>query len=606
MQTINKVIIKNFKFFFGEVEFNFEQKPNMLLFGGNGSGKSSLYWSLYTFLQSVFKTDDSDIQKYFDPADQHNLINKFSAANAPSEISIEYIEADKTKTTKTISYATINTKSGDIVRNTTLASDFVNYRLLSSLYNWSHTDEINLFPLFENDLLMFITFSGGLNAGDYWQIISRGLNPRPNMSSAAYRQFQERISFFNDQFVKYLNKIIETANEYLQDKFKEPLKILFSYEKCSYDDFYNGSTTKRNHKVSKPRITLTISYKHDLLSGGQEEIKRPHSFMNEARLTSIALAIRFAIIDEKYIDIAPKILVLDDLLISLDMSNRDTVLDIILDEFKEYQILMMTHDRLFFEIAKHKISKRDKDNWELIEMFDTTKDGVPQPFIKRAESYLDKANKFFCLKEYEIAGNQLRKDAESFCKSFLPKRAQYNHDYALFDLNGLITRCIQFAKDNKMEEAIFMELDSYRKFVLNPLSHDSYDVPLYYTELEEALETFKKLHELNFDTVLTKGDKIGFELKDTTHTYRFEIVIQDELKLIKEPAKDSLLSKVFVNYKVYKDNVATTTGFQDGIISLEDFYQRNYDKSDKSKSSNFWDEITFLDSNLTLSTIRAF
>ena len=65
MQKISKITLNNFKFFYGKVSIDFNRK-NILIYGENGSGKSSIYWSLYTFLQSVFK-DNAEIRKYFEP-----------------------------------------------------------------------------------------------------------------------------------------------------------------------------------------------------------------------------------------------------------------------------------------------------------------------------------------------------------------------------------------------------------------------------------------------------------------------------------------------------------------------------------------------------------
>ena len=63
MYKIDKLEIKNFKFF-DEVEvLNFESK-NVLVYGENGSGKSTIYWALYTLLQSS-KKNDNEIKKYF-------------------------------------------------------------------------------------------------------------------------------------------------------------------------------------------------------------------------------------------------------------------------------------------------------------------------------------------------------------------------------------------------------------------------------------------------------------------------------------------------------------------------------------------------------------
>ena len=72
---IDKIILRNFKAFFGDYEINLEGK-HLLLYGENGSGKSSIYWSLYTLLQASTKTS-SEIEKYFDFTEDEHLINRY-------------------------------------------------------------------------------------------------------------------------------------------------------------------------------------------------------------------------------------------------------------------------------------------------------------------------------------------------------------------------------------------------------------------------------------------------------------------------------------------------------------------------------------------------
>ena len=61
---IDKIIIKNFKAFPEEevIELN---GNHLLVYGENGSGKSSVYWALYTLFQAKDKGKDST-EKYFD------------------------------------------------------------------------------------------------------------------------------------------------------------------------------------------------------------------------------------------------------------------------------------------------------------------------------------------------------------------------------------------------------------------------------------------------------------------------------------------------------------------------------------------------------------
>ena len=119
MHRISKLTLKNFKFFYGSVEIPFDRK-NVLLYGENGSGKSSIYWALYTFLQSVFKTDPAQITKYFDPRHNQNLVNRFARDNAESAIIIEFEDESQSVTKKQISLRANNTKVGGLVINLSL------------------------------------------------------------------------------------------------------------------------------------------------------------------------------------------------------------------------------------------------------------------------------------------------------------------------------------------------------------------------------------------------------------------------------------------------------------------------------------------------------
>ena len=62
-KTIEKITFKNFKAFREEQTIDFKNK-NVLIYGNNGAGKSSIFWAIYTFLQSSIKTQP-EIEKYF-------------------------------------------------------------------------------------------------------------------------------------------------------------------------------------------------------------------------------------------------------------------------------------------------------------------------------------------------------------------------------------------------------------------------------------------------------------------------------------------------------------------------------------------------------------
>ncbi len=616
MNKIKQIKLKNFKFFYGEVEIALECN-NTLIFGENGSGKSSLYWALYTFLQSVFKSDFAKVQKYFLHNHPENLRNRFAPEADDSYIKLIFEDEYKTITEKQISNTTVNTKTGTLIAQAIQGSELLNYKLLSKIHDFKNPHEIDLFPIMDKDILPFIIFrevlvrhdgeTGNTNAQEWWDYIKPGMQPRGKMHEIPYKTFASAVEKFNVELKYYFDTIEASVNEYLR-KFKQKFTVSFEFKNGSYNEFIQGSTTQRNHKTIAPKIIVHANFNHVSIPIEKQKITRPHTFMNEAKLTAIALSIRFAMLDQKLSGAAavdtPKFLILDDVLISLDMSNREIILDIILKEFGEYQLIILTHDRNFFELLRHRIKRLNQANWKYIEIYECEKNGIPQPFIKTSDTYLQKAEMYFHQKEYEIAGNFLRKEAEAFCKEFLPKKLQYTTEYNLHDLNGLILQSKVFAESAGLDKALFESLDSHRKFVLNPTSHDSYDVPKFNSEIGGCLNTLKELRKIKNEPFLKRGEQVEFELSDDTDTYKIEITLQDDFRLLKEPTKDSVISKGMVNYHVTKNG--TKGDLQHKQDSLKKMYDGCYISSNKTKNADFWEEVIIKSSGQKLITKRKF
>lgn len=594
MKKIENLILENFKFFNGEQILNFDCK-NILIYGENGSGKSSIYWALYTFLQSSLK-EDTSIQKYFDLQHSERLVNRFINPSDKSSLKLMIKDNQNISTTYEISLDSINTNKSDTeIKKANLASDFINYRLLSRLYHFKNSEDIELFSMFEDEILSYITIENN-NLDDLWKTLKVGLTPRPKMSSPIYKEFQEKIALFNTKFETFLQNITRKANDILKDNFKEQIKIFIDYKNATYDDFEVGSTTKRNHITIPPKINLHIEFSID-----NHKIDKPHTFLNEARLTAIALSLRFAILKQRLsIDSLLKILVLDDLLISLDMTHRVEVINFILndEDLKDYQLIIMTHDRAFFELVKHKTTFISEDNWKYLEMYSQDKEGIPFPFFIKSLSYLEKAEKYYYENEYEIAGNFLRKEAENFCKKFLPKKYHYNDNCTLKDLNGLILECKNFADNAGFESELFRELDSYRKFVLNSTSHDSYDVPKFKNDIKKCLDNLKELNNIKNQPFLNRGKELVFECKCMQgDLYKIEIILEDDFRMLKKDNNDTVISKGLINYRILKNGTYTSSELQHENCTLNSFYTKFYNKSDKTNNSNFLEEISILDTN---------
>lgn len=511
MKKIEKLTLENFKFFRGEEILNFDSK-NILVYGENGSGKSSLYWALYTFLQSSIKSDEQ-IRKYFDNTHPERLTNRFKAENDKSSIKLTLKNNLNISSTYEISLNTINTnKPQDTeISKANLTSDFINYRLLAKLYHFKNSQDIEIFDMFEDEILQYVNIDGR-NFNELWKKLKEGLDPKTKMSDQAYKEFQREIQDFNDKFENYLNTLIRKTNEILRDNFKESIKVHIEYKKrATYNAFENGSTTKRNHKTLPPKIYLTVEFSSD-----NHKIDKPHTFLNEARLTAIALSLRFSILKNRLSteDIL-KILVLDDLLISLDMTHRIEVINFILndEDLKEYQIIVLTHDRGFFQLLRQKISSSE---WKVFEFYNQDE----KQCIKESKTEFERAKELFINKDFEASANYLRKETEKILKHFLdPNLKCINKEFSSLE-NLLSSVKNELEGDFKNE---FNKIFKFKGLDLELLSKIDSDF-----ENDPTLEPSKK-------GLLRGLRKKLFDFTKKYHTYKTEeIQIFDELKRIKD------------------------------------------------------------------------
>lgn len=606
MPAINRIHICGFKAFPNDFELQLEGK-NLLMYGENGSGKSSIYYALHCMFQAPLKPDAG--KKYFDPASEQHLKN-LNNLDADSKIWIDFdgrhpfiYNIDKEGYQFTL-------LGGKHPLPAQINCCFVNHQFLFHFFNFRNSQRINLFPVFIKDILPFCKDDHtGLHIGEMYDgitasIIKKGRRIHPDYIS--------NIEYFN----KAVKKIVEDINIYASDRYNESFKdegdnelvIRLRYDSnfdkpeddtneywLKYDNIIelvkeNGEIKERKSsykKLNEPFIGLEIFER--LPNGHLRKIVKPHTYFNEAKLTAIALSVRFALLNiEKPAD--GRFLALDDMLISLDMSNRAKVVDFLLKISDKYKIYLFTHDKMFFEYFKHK-TKKNQDEWVYKEIYI---DDEKTPYIRNSEDYLGEAEHYIKQHQYEIAGNFLRKEAEAFCKDFLPKKKQLTGDFAHLDLNGLIMNCKDYAAESGIIDiSIFNELDEHRKFILNPSSHDSYDVAKYGHEVKRCLQTLRKLREIIIKPFLKFGGKVEFTLKTPEpriSEYKFILTLCDDFRIIIMPGESPVISKGMINYQVYEDG-NNKKGVQSDNTTIKHFFEYNYEKSDKTKDASYLNSV---------------
>ena len=108
-------------------------------------------------------------------------------------------------------------------------------------------------------------------------------------------------------------------------------------------------------------------------------------------------------------------LVLDDLLVSLDLSNRMKVVEILLSEtFDNYQKIVLTHDLGFFREFQRVIGG-DIGNWCIRTLKGDANSGIN---VEASKDPLEKAKQYIDGHDLEEAALQLRKAAEKTAKRY--------------------------------------------------------------------------------------------------------------------------------------------------------------------------------------------
>lgn len=182
MWKIRKISLENFKFFKDEFTLDLEGK-NLLLYGENGSGKSSIYWGLYTLFQSVYKEPVPDqAMKYFLADSPENLRNKFSAHDEYSGLKVTFTESGRDYIVEDSSaHCNTHCPGDDFMNISSAASDFMNYKFLSSIFDFKNSQLPEIFHIFETDVLPTMIFSPSA-----YLVHTDGTNPEKFQDNADY------------------------------------------------------------------------------------------------------------------------------------------------------------------------------------------------------------------------------------------------------------------------------------------------------------------------------------------------------------------------------------------------------------------------------------
>ncbi|MDN5751751.1 MAG: ATP-binding protein [Nitrosospira sp.] len=479
---IERIEIKDFRGFPGIYELKLGRPGhNLLVYGENGSGKSSLFQALRLFFASSEFT--GSIQEY------RNEFTKSDEVLVKLEL-VDYDgQGNRDPASGTFEWSPTASPHGQpLIQEANKTKGCLDYRALLETH-YVHRDEgkVELFKLLETVVL------GHVENPISKKAFRTELAEIRDMVRKDWRTWSEALDSrsrnFNKGFENVLDTVEQKANELLTRFFPDTQIHLKPTGALA------RSGTGRNKGLIFPKVHLAATsfglHRDDL-----------HHFLNEARLSAIAISLYLA-----SLLIVPasrlRLLVLDDLLIGIDMSNRIALLNILREEFNGWQIILLTHDRVWYETVRMS-TLYEKTWWYAALHAETSAGGVPTPLWRGHEEgwidNLDRARQHLANHDDRAAGVYARAAFEGKLKSYCEKKSvavQFKNDPAKMTtemfwtaIKGKLTGP-ELAEIKKQVD----DIEIYRKIVLNPLSHE-HPTTLTTTEIQGAITAIDALDQV--------------------------------------------------------------------------------------------------------------
>jgi hypothetical protein len=464
---ITKIEIDRFKGFYDTCVIDLHRGcKNLLVYGENGSGKSSLFQALQLFLDSgVCNLDFNQYRNIFSTGPDGRIRISFRKDERSGEQTYEWSP-------------THCETNQPIILDASKSKGFLDYKSLLETYFLNRDNgNVNLFPLLIRNLLANTVNDISQNTFlQEWSALERAI-PSKHIDKKL-ELFEGQIQSFNQGFQTKLTELLTGANEILK-RFSYDVQITgLEFQGIGY----NYAKAVKDRQLTGQSVYLKVNF-------FGRTIDRHHVFLNEAKLSAIALSIYLSALRLVPVS-AVKILAFDDVLIGLDMSNRLPVLEILEHFFPDHQIILTTYDLNWFEMVRLRTANK---SWKYVEFFSSHIDGHEMPIYVENQDYLLRAKEHLADKDYKACAVYVRTAFESQLKKLAKKKKlkvvyQPGKPHSSQDFWGAALG------EKLFQQPTIDSIETYRKFVLNPLSHAQL-TNVYHRELQDAIDAVHLLSQ---------------------------------------------------------------------------------------------------------------
>ena len=509
-----KITLKDFRGFSHEDTFDLADGKNLLLYGENGSGKSSLYRALVEFFNRDASAKPFRIYRNVFLSDE-------TKSAIDGHVTLEMSDGAKyewrclrDRPWKDVQFAkNVREQLTDAANRAAL----LDYRSLLRTNFGTTNLRKRLFQLAVTTLLANapVAIPGGRERtiGQLWRALKDavpGDRERHTRRRLASLGSAERT--FNDALKGILPSVQERAVELLRFFEDSDLELKLGFAGVNYE--------QSRKDFSQQELDFEVKLHAVAVPDWNDQL-------NEARLTALALSLYLA--GAALANTTPpagtaapiRIVALDDVLIGLDLAHRLPLLRIIEEQLADFQVLLLTHDRVWFDLAQ--LSIRNPDKWVYYEMYSRRvragatvfdvpvlkpeTETLPEHFIKMAKVQLASPNH-----DYRTAALYARAAFEVKLKSYCSNQKVQ----VAYDLDGRklktdhflegIERRLLWSGTTTVSSFQLQRVKLFREGVLNPSAH-FHPVTLAKSEVEEAIRAVELLKFAKAQGVARKGSK---------------------------------------------------------------------------------------------------
>lgn len=214
---------------------------------------------------------------------------------------------------------------------------------------------------------------------------------------------------------------------------------------------------------------------------GSAPASDPRAYLSEGHLDSLGLCLYLA--TAKLFNQPETPLILDDVLTSADREHRHRVIELLLEEFTEFQLILTTHDERWFSIFQDNVAVRgDQSDWRFQRIANWSVDFGPESAAY--EGTWDYIRSNLNEDSYRELGGSLRLVLEDFMKRVAEKielevRYRISADYTAGDFKfaGLVKKLREKLLAAAPQEEAEIKKQLTRAFgddaLINFLSHDN-------------------------------------------------------------------------------------------------------------------------------------